>query len=93
VTVNPGVNPTARFTFSPTAPTTATDVNFNAVSSTAAPGRRIVSYTWDFGDNTSGTGVQPTPHRYTRPGTYTVTLTVTDDVGRTNSVALTVTVT
>ena len=39
--------------------------------------RGIVAYTWDFGDHTTSSGVNPT-HRYTAPGTYTVTLTVTD---------------
>ena len=38
----------------------------------------IVSYTWDFGDNTSGTGMTPS-HTYTMPGNYSVALTVTDD--------------
>ncbi len=39
-----------------------------------------VSYTWSFGDGTSGTGVTPF-HTYTSPGTYTVCLTVLDPNG------------
>ena len=42
----------------------------------------IVSYEWDFGDNTGGNGEMVT-HTYTKPGTYTVTLTVKDDAGLT----------
>jgi len=42
----------------------------------------IVSYEWDFGDNTKGTGETVT-HTYIKPGTYTVTLTVKDDAGLT----------
>ncbi len=80
--VGAGVNPTASFTFSPTDPLPGTVVNFNAAASRAAPGRTIVSYTWDFGDGTTATGMQ-VAHRYgTLPATYTVTLVVVDDAGR-----------
>ena len=37
----------------------------------------IAKYDWDFGDGGTGTGPKPT-HVYTKPGTYTVRLTVTD---------------
>lgn len=40
----------------------------------------IVDYSWDFGDGSSGNGVS-TSHGYAADGTYTVVLTVTDDVG------------
>ncbi|MFZ2655276.1 MAG: PKD domain-containing protein [Victivallales bacterium] len=40
----------------------------------------IVSYTWNFGDGTTATGVKPT-HSYASPKTYTVTLTVQDAGG------------
>jgi PKD repeat protein len=63
-------------------------VHFNASSSRAAAGRRIVSYRWDFGDGTpAGSGVQES-HTYTAIGTYTVTLEVTDDAGRTATASL-----
>ena len=38
----------------------------------------IVSYNWDFGDGTSGSGVAP-GHSYGADGNYNVVLTVTDD--------------
>ena len=86
VVVGPGTNPTPRITVSPTAPVVNQSVNFNAATSTPAPGRRIVSYVWDFGDGTpQATGPQVS-HAFGRVGTYVVTLTVTDDVGRTAAV-------
>ncbi len=39
---------------------------------------KIISYTWDFGDNSTGSGVKIT-HKYDLPGTYQAVLTVQDD--------------
>ena len=44
----------------------------------------IIDYEWDFGDGTSGSG-QKTVHTYNALGSYTVTLTVTDNEGFTDS--------
>jgi PKD repeat protein len=82
VTVAPPADASPEFTFSPIAPRPTDTVFFNASQSTPGPGRRIVSYAWDFGDGTpASTGVQ-TSHRFGREATFTVTLTVTDDLGR-----------
>jgi PKD repeat protein len=80
VTVGQGTRPTASFTISPTAPVAGSPVRFNASSSTAAVGRTIVAWEWDFGDGNSGSGEQ-VEHIYTAPGSYTVTLVVIDDLG------------
>lgn len=48
------------------------------------PDGSIVSYDWDFGDGGSASGVTAT-HTYAMPGTYTVTLTVTDNDGLTGT--------
>jgi PKD repeat protein len=55
------------------------------------PDGTIVSYDWDFGDSNTGTGVIPT-HTYAAPGTYTVSLTVTDDGGATDTSTTTATI-
>ena len=83
VVVNPAA-PTAAFTKSPASPATLQNVNLVATGSTAAAGHSIVLYHWSFGDggNSSSTSAS-TNHAYTAAGTYTVTLTVTDDVGQT----------
>jgi PKD repeat protein len=52
----------------------------------------IFSYAWDFGDGFTASGVNPT-HMYTRPGVYTVQLTVTDYAGQRSTTTTTVTVT
>jgi PKD repeat protein len=44
----------------------------------------IVSYAWDFGDGMTGSGITVT-HSYSVTGSYTVTLTVTDNGGLTAS--------
>lgn len=54
-------------------------VIFNGLSS-YAPRGRIVSYEWDFGDGSGGSG-PIVSHTYTRAGDFTATLKVTDDQG------------
>ena len=54
-------------------------------------GRGIASYSWDFGDNTSGTGILNTK-TYSNAGTYIVILTVTDYYGNEGYDTVTITV-
>jgi len=75
--------PTARFTFSPSDPEPTETVTFNA-SNSEDPDGTIVSYTWDFGDGTNGSN-QIITKSYSKQGTYTVNLTVTDNQGFSNS--------
>ncbi|MFC4111825.1 S8 family serine peptidase [Nonomuraea zeae] len=63
--------------------------SFNGSASTDPDGT-IASYAWNFGDGQTGTGAT-NAHTYAAAGTYTVTLTVTDNQGATGSVAKQVT--
>ena len=50
-----------------------------------------LTYAWDFGDGSTGSGVAP-EHIYAAPGTYEVTLTVTDSAGLSDRSTSTVTI-
>ncbi|MCU1543731.1 MAG: hypothetical protein JWM50_1596 [Microbacteriaceae bacterium] len=60
-------------------------------SGSSDPDGGIASYIWDFGDGTAGSGVT-TSHEYAAAGTYTLTLTVTDNDGGVASVPHTISV-
>jgi PKD repeat protein len=62
------------------------------VSASATGGTSPYTYAWDFGDGTNATG-QTTSHTYTADGTYTISLTVTDNDGETDTVTQQVTIT
>lgn len=67
-----------------------TSVGYNGVTYSISSG--IASYDWNWGDGSAhGSGVAPI-HTYATPGTYNVTLTVTDDMGFTASTTHQVTV-
>jgi PKD repeat protein len=83
--------PTASFTVTPASPTAGVPATFNASGSSALQGRTITSFEWDFGDGTKGSNVTVTK-TYAAPGTYTVTLLVTDSAGQTGTVSRTVTI-
>ncbi len=58
---------------------TGEDVTFDGSASTDLDGT-IVDYLWDFGDGATGTTITET-HVYVAAGSYIVTLTVTDNLG------------
>jgi PKD repeat protein len=69
------------FTFTPASPSDSQPVLFDASASTAAPGNSIASYSWNFGDGGTGSGVSAS-HKYATAGVYVVTLTISDSLGR-----------
>ena len=68
-----------------------TAITFDGTGS-SDPDGTIVSYDWNFGDGSTGTGVTPS-HTYAAAGGYNVSLTVTDDAGDTDTASTTATIT
>jgi PKD repeat protein len=93
-TVSQDVSVTGPFNAPPTASFTSTPtflkVDLDGTAS-SDPDGTVAGYAWDFGDSQTATGAT-TSHTYAAPGTYSVTLTVTDDGGKTASKTATVTV-
>jgi PKD repeat protein len=93
VILPPAQSPVASFVFQPAAPAANSPVQFDASrscgsplnSSGACPGTHsITTYAWNFGDGTTGSG-QTISHSFPLQQTYTVTLTVTNDIGQPGS--------
>jgi len=77
--------PVALFTYSPSDPGLGEWIQFDG-SASVDPDGTITSYSWNFGDGSTaygGTAWQ----RFTVPGTYTVTLIVTDNDGASESIS------
>ncbi|MCG7845058.1 MAG: PKD domain-containing protein [Methanomassiliicoccales archaeon] len=74
--------PVSDFSWTPSYITSLQTVDFstNCIDTDG----HIVSWSWDFGDGTSGSGIA-VAHRFARTGTYLVRLTVTDDDGATGT--------
>jgi chitodextrinase len=86
----PGPAGTAAFTFLGQPPTArfgyaqyGADVSF--LDNSYDPEGRLVAWSWSFGDGSGATGPEPV-HAYAAPGTYQVTLTVTDDSGQVSTI-------
>jgi len=84
---NENVRPVALFTVDQVDGPSPLKVNFDG-SPSYDPDGTIESYSWDFGDGTSGTGIT-TSHTFTSSTdrTFSVELTVTDNGGRTHSMS------
>jgi PKD repeat protein len=78
------VFPEPVFTVSPPVPGAGMSVGFSGAGITVANGAAIVRYEWNFGDDSppAALGSSAARHVFREPGTYTVTLTVTDSQSR-----------
>jgi len=74
-------NPVAEVFANPTTGSAPLDVAFNA-STSSDPDDDPLTFTWNFGDGSTGTGATPT-HRYAASGTYNPVVTVSDGRGGT----------
>lgn len=86
----PNQPPVARIS-APASANVNSTVTFSGTQSTDSDGV-IQSYAWNFGDGTTGTGAT-VAKAYATPGTYNVTLTVTDNRTATNTASHVITVT
>ena len=92
VILPPASQPSASFNYSPTAAVVGLPIQFDASASNAGFGAtQITSYSWNFGDGTSGSGKNPA-HTFGAANSYVVTLTVTNDRSLTASATQTLTV-
>ncbi len=91
ITVTSAASPTATITADPTEGLAPLPVSFDGSGSTDPDGS-IVSYSWDLGDGTTSDEMT-VEHIYTESGSYTVTLTVTDDQDLISTTEATITVT
>jgi PKD repeat protein len=92
ITVVDNVFPTTSPTVNLTSGTTATSFNFSANG--ADSDGTVTAYLWAFDDGTFSTNAIQNNKKFTAPGTYNVTVTVTDNPGaQTTSAPIVITVT
>ena len=78
--------PVANFT------ATTSGLSADVVSTSTDADGTIAGYAWEFGDGGTSTVADPLPHAYAVAGSYDVKLTVTDNLGATDSITKSVTV-
>jgi len=83
--------PIANFTAIPATGPAPLLVQYDA-STTVDPDNDTLTYSWDFGNGTTGSAISGF-HTYTTPGTYEIELVVTDSSGSTSSLSRSILVT
>jgi YVTN family beta-propeller protein len=89
IAIVPNQGPTASFLVTPQRRFSRRRLTFQAGAS-RDPDDTIANYAWSWGDGKRAQGPQTRrTHTYSRPGTYTATLTVTDNEGCSNELVFT----
>jgi PKD repeat protein len=91
VSEDSNIAPAADVVATPSSGTAPLSVSFDGSGSSDVDGT-VASYAWNFGNGQNGSGPTPPPVIYTLPGTYTATLTVTDNKGATGTATQLITV-
>jgi len=82
--------PVADFSYMPASPNPGDPILFDGTSSADFDGE-IVSFAWDFdGDGATDATGAIAEHTFTAPGTYSISLTVTDDGGNTDTLTMSI---
>lgn len=87
-TLGTNIAPTARFSASPKNGSSPLNVSFDASTSTDPENTGTLTYTWDFGDGQTGSGINPShifDNGSSNPQAFKVLLTVTDEGGLTDT--------
>ncbi|MBT7307164.1 MAG: DUF1566 domain-containing protein, partial [Gammaproteobacteria bacterium] len=87
------IDPQATFSYTPTTPNTTQSITLDATSSTGNDGTSstILSYQWSSSDGQTASG-STASLTFSSTGSYTITLTVTDNIERIVSTSQTITV-
>ena len=88
ITITPNLAPTAVAAGTPGTGKVPLLVSFTSAGS-SDPDGTVTGYNWSFGDGSADKATASATHAYTTAGTYTATLTVTDDFGATNTATVT----
>jgi len=80
--------PSAGFTYTTTPPSMRAPVRLNVTDTSTSPGCAISSWLWNWGDGSTSSAQNPPQKTYVAPGTYTVTLQVSNASGSSTTGAL-----
>jgi PKD repeat protein len=91
ITIGQSAPPTGTIVVSPEDVSVGQTVFITVTNVTPGNGRTVVAYDWNFGDGTTGSG-QNVTKSWAVANTYTIVLTLTDDLGQTRNISRVITV-